>query len=78
MKFSRKPDVTIEDRAVIGLTAIGGISESLTILNQPNISQGYISQYLNSKANCLVENIPIPDKPITVLADEILPYTGHS
>ena len=143
MKFSSKPDVTIEDRAVIGLTAIGGsglygtitdiadkynvsrpfvyaikntilenlalvqinkndatkekirfcneliltmrlcgkssiegISESLTILNQPNISQGYISQYLNSKANCLVENIPIPDKPITVLADEIF-VCGH-
>ena len=143
MKFFRKPDVTIKDRAVIGLTAIAGcgvygtitdiadkynvsrpfiytikdtileslatvqfdkgaaekekirfcneliltmrlcgkssiegISETLTILNQPNTSHGYISQYLNSKANCLVENLPVPDKPITVLADEIF-VCGH-
>lgn len=52
-------------------SSVGGISEALKLLNLPNNSIGYISEYLNDKASFCAADLPVSLKPITVLADEI-------
>ena len=52
-------------------SSIEGISESLKLLNLPNNSFGYISEYLNSKSTCIIENLPVQKVAKTVMADEI-------
>ena len=56
--------------------SLGGISEALKILELPHSSIGYISGFLNSKASFAVDDLPAPDRPVTVLADEIF-ACGH-
>ena len=48
----------------------------MKILELPHSSIGYISGFLNSKASFAVDDLPAPDRPVTVLADEIF-ACGH-
>lgn len=52
-------------------SSIGGISEALKILDLPNNSVGYVSEFLNDKSSFCINDLPVLFKPITVLADEI-------
>jgi len=52
-------------------SSVGGISEALKLLNLPNNSIGYVSEFLNDKASFCIDDLPILLKPLTVLADEI-------
>lgn len=52
-------------------SSIGGISETLKLLGYKNNSIGFISEYLNSISEVLIDELPIVDTPINILADEI-------
>lgn len=52
-------------------SSVGGISEALKLLNLPNNSIGYVSEFLNDKASFCVDDLPVSPVPVTVLADEI-------
>ena len=52
-------------------SSVGSISEALKILDLPNNSIGYVSEFLNNKASFCINDLPILHKPLTVLADEI-------
>ena len=52
-------------------SSIAGISEALKIIGLPHSSVGYISEFLNRKSALAVDELPVPDAPVTVLADEI-------
>ncbi len=54
-----------------GKSSVGGISESLKLLELPNSSVGYVSEFLNNKSAFLIDDLPVLNKPVTVLADEM-------
>ncbi len=52
-------------------SSINGISETLKILGYDINSNGFISEYLNELADKLIDDLPIVNEPISILADEI-------
>jgi len=73
---ARTSDYELSDNLILLMrlcckSSIAGISEALKIIGLPHSSVGYISEFLNRKSSLAVEELPVPDAPVTVLADEI-------